>query len=106
MWQAFVEAQQAGLARDIGVSNFSARLIDEVTSETGVAPAVNQIQWSPLLYDAEIVAEHEKRGVVLEGYSGLKGGTLDHPTIRASLSEVAGPLRRSSCAGTCSTASW
>ena len=82
MWQAFVEAQQAGLARDIGVSNFSSRLIDEVTSETGVAPAVNQIQWSPLLYDAEVVAEHEKRDVVLEGYSGLKGGALDHPTIR------------------------
>ena len=82
MWQAFVEAQQAGLARDIGVSNFGSRLLDEVTSETGVAPAVNQIQWSPLLYDAEVVAEHQTRGVVLEGYSGLKGGTLDHPTIR------------------------
>jgi len=82
MWQAFVKAQWAGLARDIGVSNFSSRLIDEVTSETGVAPAVNQIQWSPLLYDAEVVAEHEKRDVVLEGYSGLKGGALDHPTIR------------------------
>ena len=82
MWQAFVEAQGAGLARDIGVSNFGSRLLDDLTAETGVAPAVNQIQWSPLRYDAAVVAEHKERGVVLEGYSGLKGGTLDHPTVR------------------------
>ena len=89
MWRAFTEAQEAGLARAIGVSNFSLRLLDEVTSESGVAPAVNQIQWSPLLYDAAVVAEHQRRGVVLEGYSGLKGGTLDHPTIRG-IAERAG----------------
>ena len=89
MWRAFAEAQRTGLARAIGVSNFSLRLVDEVTSESGIAPAVNQIQWSPLLYDAAVVAEHQRRGVVLEGYSGLKGGTLDHPTIRG-IAERAG----------------
>jgi 2,5-diketo-D-gluconate reductase A len=88
MWQAFVEAQRAGLARDVGVSNFGSRLLDEITSETGVAPAVNQIQWSPLRHDAAVVAEHRQRGVVLEGYSGLKGGTLDHPTIRGIAEEI------------------
>jgi 2,5-diketo-D-gluconate reductase A len=81
MWHRFVEARESGLARAIGVSNFDAALIDEVTSATGVAPAVNQIEWSPLLYDAATVAEHRERGVALEGYSALRGGTLDHPTI-------------------------
>ena len=81
LWREFVAARDEGLVRDIGVSNFSLQQLDEVTDTTGVAPAVNQIRWSPLLYDAHVLDGHHERGVVLEGYSGLKGGTLDEPTI-------------------------
>ncbi|NYD43696.1 aldo/keto reductase [Nocardioides panaciterrulae] len=81
LWRAFVEAREAGLAREIGVSNFDTSLLDEVTKATEVRPAVNQIEWSPLLFDAETLAEHRARDVVLEGYSALRGGTLDAPTI-------------------------
>ena len=81
MWRAFVEARDAGLAKEIGVSNFDAALIDEVAEATGVAPAINQIRWSPLLFDAQTVSEHRDRGVALEGYSALRGGTS---TTRAS----------------------
>ena len=81
MWRAFVEARQAGLAREIGVSNFDISLIDEVTKATGAAPALNQVKWSPLLFDAETLAEHRARDIALEGYSALRGGTLEHPAI-------------------------
>ncbi len=81
MWRAFVEARQAGLAREIGVSNFEISLIDDVTKATGAAPAVNQVEWSPLLFDAEKLAEHRARDIALEGYSALRGGTLEHPAI-------------------------
>jgi diketogulonate reductase-like aldo/keto reductase len=81
MWRAFVEARDAGLTKEIGVSNFDATLLDEVTEATGVAPAINQIRWSPLLFDAGVVEEHRSRGVALEGYSALRGGTLEHPAI-------------------------
>jgi diketogulonate reductase-like aldo/keto reductase len=81
LWGEFVEAREAGLVRDIGVSNFDGALLDEVTKATGVTPAVNQIEWSPLLYDADVVSDHRDRGIVLEGYSALRGGTLEHPTI-------------------------
>jgi diketogulonate reductase-like aldo/keto reductase len=81
IWRAFGEAREMGLAREIGVSNFDAALLDEVTEATGLTPAVNQIEWSPFLYDAATVAEHRERDIVLEGYSALRGGTLDHPTI-------------------------
>jgi 2,5-diketo-D-gluconate reductase A len=81
MWRRFVEARESGLAKEIGVSNFDVSLIDEVTAATGAAPAVNQIEWSPLLFDAETVAAHRARDITLEGYSALRGGTLDHPTI-------------------------
>jgi diketogulonate reductase-like aldo/keto reductase len=81
MWRAFVEAREAGLAREIGVSNFDVALIDDVTQVTGVAPAVNQIEWSPLLFDAEALREHRARDIALEGYSALRRGALEQPAI-------------------------
>ena len=81
LWRAFVEARELGLAREIGVSNFDAALIDEVTDATGVRPAIDQIEWSPFLFDAGTLQEHRERDVAVEGYSALRGGTLDHPAI-------------------------
>ena len=65
-------------------------MIDRLTSETGVTPAVDQIEWSPLLFDRDVVEQHRSRGVALEGYSALRGGTLKHPVIN----EIAGRLGR------------
>lgn len=81
MWEAFVQARDKGLARDIGVSNHSLAQIDQLVGTTDVRPAVNQIEWSPLLFDAATLEGHRSRGVVLEGYSALRGGTLEHATI-------------------------
>jgi diketogulonate reductase-like aldo/keto reductase len=81
MWKALVTARDEGLVRDIGVSNYSLGMVDALESETGVRPAVNQIEWSPFLFDAALLEEHRARGVVLEGYSALRHGTLTDPTI-------------------------
>ncbi|MCW2678680.1 MAG: aldo/keto reductase [Frankiales bacterium] len=81
MWQAFVQAQADGLAKDVGVSNFSLAQLDELEQATGVKPSVNQIKWSPLLFDRAVEDGHRERGIVLEGYSGLKGGTLENDVI-------------------------
>jgi 2,5-diketo-D-gluconate reductase A len=81
VWRAFVEAREAGLAREIGVSNFDVALLDEVAGATGVVPAVNQVEWSPFLFDAATLDAHRERRIVLEGYSALRHGTLDDPTI-------------------------
>lgn len=82
MWQAFLEANDAGLAKNIGVSNFDVGMIDELTSAGGPVPAVNQIRWSPLLFDVTVLDEHRVRGIAVEGYSALLGGTLDDSTVR------------------------
>ena len=82
IWQRFVEIQAAGLARAIGVSNYDAAQIDEITEATGVAPAVNQIKWSPALYDPVVVEAHRARGVVLEGYSPFKTSDANDPVLR------------------------
>ncbi len=81
IWEAFVEAKEQKLVRDIGVSNYSVDQLDQLASATGVTPTVNQIEWSPKLFDAGLVKEHRARGIALEGYSGLRGGVLDHPAV-------------------------
>ncbi len=81
LWRAFLSARDDGLVRDVGVSNYSLEALDALTQATGVTPAVNQIKWSPLLFDAALLAGHRERGVVVEGYSGLKGGTMQQPVV-------------------------
>lgn len=82
-WQQFVAANEAGKARSIGVSNYSPAQIDELVEATGQVPAVNQIPWSPWLYDSGLASAHRERGVALEGYSPLKRSNLDEPVLRA-----------------------
>jgi diketogulonate reductase-like aldo/keto reductase len=81
LWTTFARARADGLVRDIGVSNYSLAQVDALEQLTGVRPAVNQIEWSPLLFDGGVLDGHRERGVVLEGYSALRGGTLEHPVI-------------------------
>lgn len=81
VWREFVAARDAGLARAIGVSNYSIAEIDELIAATGVPPAVNQIRFGPTLWDAGLVAAHRERGVVLEGYSPFKTTNLRHPVL-------------------------
>ncbi|HEY1480471.1 MAG TPA: aldo/keto reductase [Gaiellales bacterium] len=75
-WERLLELQGEGLARAVGVSNFDLALIDELQAATGQLPALNQIEWSPSLYDAETLEGHHRRGVQLEGYSPLKTTNL------------------------------
>ncbi len=81
LWTDFARARADGLARDIGVSNYSLAQLDALEAATGIRPAVNQVHWSPLLFDADVLEGHRQRGVVLEGYSALRGGTLEHPVV-------------------------
>ncbi len=80
-WQQFLAVRDEGLARSVGVSNYSIRQIDELAGATGEAPAVNQIPWSPFRYDGRLLAAHRERGVVVEGYSPVKGSDLRHPVL-------------------------
>ena len=76
MWRGLIAAREAGRTRSIGVSNYSAAQLDELISATGETPAANQIPWSPSGHSPKRLDEHRERGVVLEGYSPLKGSNL------------------------------
>ena len=81
VWERLLGLQTEGLAREVGVSNYSVRQLDELERATGHLPAVNQIEWSPALFDRNLLEEHRRRGVQLEGYSPLKTVNLRDPRI-------------------------
>jgi len=81
-WRGLIAAQEQGLARAIGVSNFQPAHLARIVDETGVTPAVNQIELHPRLQQPGLRREHADRGIVTEAWSPLaKGQVLDDPVI-------------------------
>jgi len=76
-WKAFVELQKEGRVRAIGVSNFQPAHLRRLIDETGVVPAVNQIELHPYLQQAELREFHAEHGIQTEAWSPLgQGGEL------------------------------
>ena len=103
VWQRLLELQAEGLTREVGVSNYSVSQIDELQRATGQLPAVNQIEWSPPLFDSGVLEAHRRRGVQLEGYSPLLNINLRDPRLVRIAEITARPRHRWCCAGTSST---
>jgi 2,5-diketo-D-gluconate reductase A len=81
-WQSLIELQAQGLTRAIGVSNFQPAHLERIVDETGVVPAVNQIELHPRLQQPELRRVHDERSIATEAWSPLaKGGVLDDATI-------------------------
>jgi 2,5-diketo-D-gluconate reductase A len=74
LWDGLIRAQGEGLVRDIGVSNYPAALVDRLAEETGVMPAVNQVEWTPFGHDRGLRDHHRAAGIVLMAWSPLTRG--------------------------------
>lgn len=83
-WRALAELRRSGRARSIGVSNFSAAHLERIVGETGVVPAVNQIELHPHFQQAALRAVHAQLGIVTESWSPLgQGRELADPVLAA-----------------------
>jgi 2,5-diketo-D-gluconate reductase A len=71
LWSGLVRARKEGLARDIGVSNYSIQQLQELARATGEIPAVNQIEWSPLGHSNSMLEFCRDQGIVIQAYSPL-----------------------------------
>ncbi len=80
-WREMLALRDVGQTGAVGVSNYSPRQIDVLVEATGEAPEVNQIKWSPWLYDAARLAHSRGRGVALEGYSPFRASRLNDPVL-------------------------
>jgi len=83
-----IQLRGDGLARSIGVCNFTDENLQTIIDLTFVTPAVNQIELHPLLNQAELRAANAAHNVVTEAYSPLGVGTLlDNPTVASVAAE-------------------
>jgi 2,5-diketo-D-gluconate reductase A len=83
-WRALVKLREEGRARSIGVSNFTVAHLRRLSDETGVVPAVNQIELHPRFQQRALRDFHVERGIVTESWSPLAQGKLvDDPTIES-----------------------
>jgi alcohol dehydrogenase (NADP+) len=70
-WEAMSNVSEQGLARQVGVSNFSKRMIEQVSVATGHTPAVNQVELHPYLQQDALIAACKALGVAVTAYSPL-----------------------------------
>ena len=81
-WNALLKIRDEGLARSIGVSNYTIRHLEELLRSTPDPPAVNQVEFHPFLYQKELLEFCIGKKIQLEAYSPLtRGHRLDHPVI-------------------------
>ena len=99
-WKALIDAQQQGIVKHIGVSNFLPGHIDQLTRLTGVTPSVNQVETHPYFQQREQRAYDDAHGIITEAWSplGRASQMLKDPAIRAiaekhSVSPVQAVLR-------------
>lgn len=83
-WKTLIQLRAEGRAKSIGVSNFTPEHVATLLSETGVAPAVNQIELHPHFQRAGPRADDARHGIVTESWSPLgQGKELNDPVIAA-----------------------
>ena len=106
-WRGLVEIVGSDQCNSIGVSNFEIAHLNELITETGVVPAVDQVELHPLHQRRELRQFCAERGIAIEAWGPLSQGKSDRSSARClrplpQSTEKARP--RSSSAGTCSTA--
>ena len=81
-WKALVRLKQEGRATSIGVSNFAEAHLERIIGETGVTPAVNQIELHPRFQQTALRAFHTRHGIHTESWSPLgQGRLLEDPAL-------------------------
>ncbi|MCB5281051.1 putative oxidoreductase [Arthrobacter sp. ES1] len=82
-WKALIELQKQGRVKTIGVSNFTKEGLQRLIDETGVVPAINQIELHPFFSQAELREFNSSHGILTQAWSplGQGGELLESPVI-------------------------
>jgi len=83
-WPGMEQAKERGLARSIGVSNYSADQLEQVLKSGTIPPVIDQVQFSAFEHRRGLVEAAEREGIVIESYSSLGTGRhLGDPRVVA-----------------------
>lgn len=70
-WEEMEKLVDAGLVKNIGISNFSASLISDLLSYARIPPVVNQIELHPLLSQERLIAHCAAHDIHVTAFSPL-----------------------------------
>jgi diketogulonate reductase-like aldo/keto reductase len=73
---ALARAKQDGLARHIGVSNFTVALLDEAVAACSEPLVTNQVEYHPYLRQDKLLAACARHGMILTCYAPVARGRL------------------------------
>lgn len=81
--RALCEAKRAGLARHVGVANFTVALLDEAVALADEPIVANQCEYHPYLNQDRVLAACRRHGIAFVSYCPLgKAQVLGEPVIR------------------------
>jgi diketogulonate reductase-like aldo/keto reductase len=81
-WKALEKIYDIGRVRAIGVSNFTIRHLEEFKETLALTPTVNQVEFSPFLYQKELLDYCNSNNIALEAYCPLtRTKKFSDPTI-------------------------
>lgn len=87
-WKALEQIKAAGKAKNIGVSNYTIRHLEEMKQYANEMPSVNQVELHVFLQQPELVKYCENHRIILEAYSPLAHGRgMDDATLAAIASK-------------------
>jgi diketogulonate reductase-like aldo/keto reductase len=90
-WRAMIDLRERKLLRSIGVSNFTEDMLTRIIDETGVVPAVNQVELHPYFPQSALRAFHAERGIRTESWSPLaRRSELLQEQVLQELAEIHG----------------
>ena len=99
-WKTLIELRDGGRIRSIGVSNFNLDHLERIIGETGVTPAVNQIELHPRFQQRDKREFHASHDIRIESWSPLGSGRLlERPDDRGYRQESTGNRRRRRSSG-------
>ncbi|WP_128892090.1 aldo/keto reductase [Erythrobacter sp. HKB08] len=89
-WKALIELRDQGKAKSIGVSNFREEDLKRIVDDTGVVPALNQIELHPTFQQREMRRVHDEMGIVTQSWSPLGQGNAMGSDAVKSIAEETG----------------
>ncbi|XP_050517910.1 aldose reductase A-like [Diabrotica virgifera virgifera] len=73
-WQQMVKAVNMGLIKNIGVSNYTVKHLQELLNNNhGIKPVVNQVEWHPYCHQKELYDFCKVERIQLQAYQSLGG---------------------------------
>lgn len=86
-WKALEKIYESGRAKAIGVANYTMPFLKELESYANIAPAVNQIEFTPWLYQEDVLQYCKRNNIQLQSYSPITRGQKFNDPRLTQLSE-------------------